>query len=379
MASPPNPFIHLNAAGASICSQEVLQTQIDYLCLEQKMGGYGAADFHQARWELLYQQVGQLINAAPTHIALQESASRAMQNALLSIPWQKGDQVLISSKEYGAHYIALLQLKQQYELEIIFLPEKEGDLDWVAVSSLLTERVKAVIVTWIGSHNGGVLDVIKLGQLVSNSSAYYLIDGCQALGQIAVDVSKLNCDFLSATGRKFLRGPRGTGFLYVAQRVLEEELFPVVTDHAAARLIDDNTWRLDETARRFELWEANWAARAGLQQAISELLANQQVIYDSIQRLSSELRDMLSESGVVEIADTGAQLSGIISFRHKKASVERVKQALDSGNVISSVITQDAGWIDLRHREITQLNRLSVHVYNRVEEFSEVIDCLENL
>ena len=370
---------YLNAAGAALCSDAVVQAQIDYLRKEQQLGGYICANEHASDWQQLYRLIGRLLNCDAHHIALQESASRGLLNALLAVPWRRGDQVLVTDYEYGANYVALLQLQQRFELEITVVKARSGELtaqDWL---EHLTDKTRVILLTWCPSHNGIILPAYELAGVLNSFNGYFIVDACQAVGQMAVDVKRLKCDFLVATGRKFLRGPRGTGFLYASDRVLSEGLFPMVTDHFAAHWQSEQQFQLSSSAKRFELWEANWAARLGLKVAVQLLLESEQETYFQIQQNAVELRQQLAHVANLSLHDSGAFQSAIISFSLNSVAAEQVFQRLLKQGFVTSLITRDTSLIDMNNRDLPELNRASVHVYNHPGEFQQLAESLSQI
>ncbi|NVK88612.1 MAG: aminotransferase class V-fold PLP-dependent enzyme [Gammaproteobacteria bacterium] len=373
------PISNFNAAGHATPDDDVVQVQCDYLKREQAIGGYWLAEQHSDDWQTLYQHLADLINAAPVNIALQDSATRAMQMALLAIPWQSGDEVIISDWEYGANLVPLLQLQQRYQLNIKRLPNRHGQPDFSQLPAFVTAQTKAILITLVGSHNGAILNTQSFTHALRSFSGYVVADACQALGQIAVDVKAFPCDFLLATGRKFLRAPRGTGFLYASNRVLQEGLFPMVTDHSASRLVPELDFELRRDAKRFECWEANWSSRLGFKVALDQLLAKPSAIYAQLAEQSARLRAELASIAGLTMHDSGDDLSAIITFNIDSVSAPILHQSLRARGIETAVSYVDAGWFDFHQRQLPPLNRISAHVYNTEHEIAELLATLHAL
>lgn len=371
-------IINLNAAGQATPSNSVVKAQCDYLHQEQMIGGYWFAEQQSEHWQQLYQLIAQLLNCQTSQVSLQDSATRGLQLSLLSIPWQQGDEVVVTQQEYGANWVPLLQLQQRYDLTIHCLGNRDGAPDFSQLKQLVTERTRLVMVTWVGSHNGGVADLGAMTHQLTGFDGYVIIDACQGLGQRALDVSQVRCDFVVATGRKFLRAPRGTGFLYTSDRVLEAGLYPIVTDHVAANLMSCDRWSLRSDARRFECWEANWASRMGLKVALMELLANPEQVYQTLAQISLECRERLSRVPGVELRDTGNDLSAIITFQHQSRSAAQLHQYLRSEGIETSISQSDAGPMDFAQRQLSQLNRVSPHIYTTEQDIDQLISRLSD-
>ncbi len=369
-------MINFNAAGASSVSSQVIKAQIDYIEREQQLGGYYCAQLHQSDWEQVYTLIGALIHSPEHQIALQESASRAMLNSLLSIPWQQGDEVVVSEFEYGANFVALLQLAEKYQLVIKVAACHNGVLDPEEVVGLITDKTRALLMCWVPSQNGVINPVEAIGQKLGNRAIYYLVDACQAVGQLEVDVERLRCDFLVATGRKFLRAPRGTGFLYVSRRVLQQNLKPEVTDHNAAHWVDTHQYQLVSSARRFELFESSLSARMGLKVALESLGENPQQVYQQLASISQQIRDALKAMPQYEVCDTGEQQSAIITLRHRALSAQQLYLRLLELGFVTSVVTESAGLLEIRNRCLPELLRISPHIYNSQQDIRRLLACL---
>jgi cysteine desulfurase/selenocysteine lyase len=267
--------LHLDNAGASLMPRPVLEAVTGHLGREALIGGYAAAAEADERLADVYGGVARLINAAADEIALKESATAAWQMAFYALAggFRPGDRILTARAEYAANYVAFLQVARRTGAVVEVIPDDaQGVLDPEALERMLDERVRLIAITWIPTNGGLVNPAAAVGRVARRHATPYLLDACQAVGQLPVDVEALGCDMLSATGRKFLRGPRGTGFLYV-RRDLLCRLEPPMIDHFAAPWVTPDSYRLRDDARRFESWESDHAARLGLGAAVDYALA----------------------------------------------------------------------------------------------------------
>ncbi len=282
--------IHLNNAGAALMPKPVLDAMTGYLKREGEIGGYEAAGEAKQKLDAVYASVAQLIGADASEIALTENATVAWQMAFYSFSFRPGDRILTARAEYAANYVAFLQVAKTHGVQIDVVPDDEnGMLDPGALESMIDDRVRLIAITWIPTNGGLVNPAAEVGRIARKHGIPYLLDACQAAGQMPIDVDHLCCDMLSAPGRKFLRGPRGTGFLYVRQAMLAK-LHPPMIDHFAAPWVAPDRYELRADARRFESWENNYAARLGLGVAIDYALA---LGLDDIQTRCRELGNVL--------------------------------------------------------------------------------------
>lgn len=244
--------VHFNNAGASLQPRPVLDTIRAHLDAEALMGGYEAADAAMDRLTGVYDSVARLIGAGPDEIAITENSTRAWDTAFYGMRFRPGERVLTSSSEYGSNAIAFLHAARDRGIKVEVLPDDEhGQVSLDALAATLDDDVRLVAVNHVPTHDGLVNPVAEIGRLTRASGALFLVDACQSVGQLAVDVNEIGCDFLSATGRKFLRGPRGMGFLYVRRAALEA-IAPTFLDDRGAEWTgpDSYTMRDDAHAAR---------------------------------------------------------------------------------------------------------------------------------
>ena len=298
--------IHFNNAGASLMPLEVVEAMQRYLTLEAHKGGYEAAQIQATALHRPYAAIAELLNATPEEIALFDGATRAWDMAFYSHRFQPGDRILTSRAEYSSNYLAMLQVARQSGAMIELIPDDlHGQISVEALEKRLDEQVKLIALTHIPTSSGLVNPAAKVGQIARKWKIPYLLDACQSVGQLPLDVEELQCDMLSAAGRKFLRGPRGTGFLYVRSAYLQQ-LEPHYIDSTGVIWESLNEYRLLETAKRFEQFEYNYAAHVGLGIAIDYALElGLDHIWQRIQGLAELLRSKLSEVKHIHLQDPG--------------------------------------------------------------------------
>lgn len=362
-------------AGAALMPIPVLEAVREHLDLEMRIGGYAAAEERADQLDAVYTSVATLVGARPDEIALMENATVAWQLAFYSIAFEPGDRVLTSEAEYGANYVAYLQVRRRLGIEIDVVPsDATGQLDTEALEEMIDERVKLISLTWIPTNGGLVNPAAEVGRIARHHGILYLLDACQAVGQLPVDVTELGCDLLSGTGRKFLRGPRGTGFLYVSRDVLRQ-LEPVVIDHFSAPWTALEEYTLRDDARRFETWENSYALRAGLAVAVDYALA---LGLERIRRgawgLAERLRSGLVELPGVEVLDLGAERSAIVSFLVAGRDAAAVADAARAERITIGTSGPNSTLIDATRRHLPVLTRASPHYYNTEDEIDQLVD-----
>lgn len=375
--------IHLNNAGAALPPKPVLEAAQLHLKLEAEIGGYEAAALAREDSIGFYESVGQLLRAQPGHIAWSCSATAAYNTALSAIPFEAGDTIVTTDDDYVSNQIAFLQLAKLHGLNICrarTLPT--GGADPGHLRQLIRKhQPKLVAVTHVPTNSGLVQEVRGIGEHCRAQGGYYLVDACQSAGQLPLNVQELHCDFLSATFRKFLRGPRGAGFLYVSQRVLDEGLEPQFMDLHSATWASPDTYRPKDSALRFETWERSYAlvraARAATNYALGLGIDE---IAGRVDHLARYLRQRLSEIDGVRVLDQGQQLCGIVSISVEGWAANAITPALQSRKVNASVsVRQGGAVIDLGKKGVDWVLRLSPHYYNTEEELAAAAAVLEEL
>jgi selenocysteine lyase/cysteine desulfurase len=377
-------LIHFNNAGASIMPKAVLNSQTQHLLLESQIGGYEAAKQMQTQISDVYASVAKLINCHPDEVALVENATIGWVAAFQSIPFKKGDKILTVECEYGSNYLAYLQLQAQKGVEIEVIPSTGTGEACVATLQDILEKdidkkIKLISVTHIPTNGGLVNPIIEIGKLARQYNVLYLVDACQTAGQLPIDVIEIGCDFLSATGRKYLRGPRGSGFLYVRKEIIEQ-LEPPMVDVRSARWTDLNTYTLKADATRFENWENNYAALLGLGCAIDYALdIGIENIVDKNNQLATSLRDKLSAISTVTVQDIGSEQCAIVTFSVQGVESLVIKEALQAYSINVSCSSPSSTLIDATRRNLPDLVRSSVHYFNTDQQISIFIDALNDI
>lgn len=371
--------IFLNSAGSSLMPNIVVQSMVDYFHEEEQFGGYEIANRNADLLEKFYEETAKLINCKPSNIAFAASATEAFAKALSSITFKEGDCIITTVDDYISNQITFISLQKKLNVQIVRmnnLPDNELDLD--DFENLIKKyKPKLVAVTHIPTNSGLIQNVEAVGKICRQHDILYLVDACQSVGQMVVDVEKIQCDFLTATGRKFLRGPRGTGFLYVSDRVLDNEYAPLLLDAMGARWSDYNDYELFKTAKRFEYFEHSHGALIGFTEALK--YANN-VGLDYIEhynrKLSEKLRENLQNLGF-KVLDKGNRLSSIVTFCGADNDLENIQKVLRDHNVFFSVSYKNSALIDFTNKNVPGAIRFSPHYINTIEEIEKVSEILK--
>ncbi len=372
--------LHFNNAGSSLMPQPVLDATIGHLQLEAQIGGYEAVEQAHDAIEHVYDAAATLIHCSRDEIAIIENATRAWDMAFYSIPFKPGDRILTAMSEYASNYIAFLQIAQKTGVIIEAIPnDAYGQVSLDALRQTIDERVKLIAISHVPTNGGLVNPVAAIGKIAREAGILYLVDACQSVGQMPIDVNQIGCDMLSATSRKYLRGPRGMGFLYVRRSILEQ-LEPPFLDLHAADWVAPNRYEIRPDARRFENWETNYAAKIGLGVAIDYALHwGLDTTWRRIKALAYQLRTQLSPLPGVIVRDRGATQCGIVTFTIEGIDPEEIKRKLAEQKINVSVTTRSSTLLDMEARKIESMVRASVHYYNSEEEVEKFYGSVASL
>ncbi|HEX8775321.1 MAG TPA: aminotransferase class V-fold PLP-dependent enzyme [Pyrinomonadaceae bacterium] len=361
--------VHFNNAGAALMPESVLDAVVNYLRVEASIGGYEAKEREHEAVERVYAAAARLIGCASDEIAVIENATRAWDMAFYAIEFEPGDRILTAKAEYASNYIAYLQVARRTGAKIEVIPNDEhGQVSVEALRRMMDERVRLISITHVPTNGGLVNPAAEVGAVAREAGVIYLLDACQSVGQMPIDVGRIGCDILSTTGRKYLRGPRGTGFLYV-RRSLIEELEPPFLDMHAARWVAKDSYEIMTDARRFENWEAYYAGKVGLGVAIDYALSwGLDAIWARVEKLAGMLRARLEAFEPVTVHDLGARRCGIVTFSVRGIESAEVKRRLAQRHINVSVSQAEGTLLDMDERGLEAIIRASVHYYNSEDE-----------
>jgi cysteine desulfurase / selenocysteine lyase len=375
---------HLNHAGASLTPRQVLDAQVEWLRAEAETGGYELADQRADHRQRTYDEVAALLGAGNDEIALVENATFAWHQAFWSLPLRPGDRILTCTVEYASSYVSYLQAQRRRGVAVEVIPDDEhGQVSVDALARLLDDGdagggdsgrgpVGLVAVTHVPTNGGVVNPVEDVGRLCRAAGVPFLLDACQSVGQLPVDVEAVGCDFLAATGRKFLRAPRGIGFLY-ARRSRFETMDPAFLDLLGAEWVAPDRYELRPDARRFENWESNQAAIAGLREAVAYARSwGLDAIADRVGHLAEALRARLADVPGVAMHDLGTRRSGIVTFTKDGHPAGEIKEALAGQGINVSVSEPSSTRLDADRRRLPPLVRASVHYLTTEAELDRV-------
>ena len=372
---------HFNNAGASLPPKPVLDAHLAHLRREAEIGGYEAQEEAQSRIEAVYASVARLVGAAgPDEIALVENATRAFDLAIYALPLAAGDVILTSTAEYHSMFVTYLHLARRRGVVVDVVPsDATGQIDVEALRKRIDGRVRLIALVHAPTNGGLVQPAEAVGEVAREAGVFFLLDATQTVGQRPVDVRRIGCHALAGTSRKYLRGPRGAGFLWVARQWMERLEPPLMEGHAA-EWVEPDRYVLRPDGKRFEVWEANYAARLGFGAAVDYALAlGLDRIWARVRALGEALRERLGAVPGVTVHDLGAVRGGIVSFAVRDVAAAAVTAALRAKAINVHVSPARGTLLDMRARGLNELVRASVHYYNTDAELDRLADELARL
>lgn len=372
--------IHFNNCGAGLMPVPVIDALKAHIDLEARIGGYEAADAADDKVQNAYSALARMLNCSPGEIAIVENATRGWDMAFYSLDFQPGDRILTCSAEYVSNYIAYLQVARKTGALVETIPDDaNGAVDVDALRSLIDERVKLISITHVPTNGGLVNPAAAIGAVAREHGIPFLLDACQSAGQMPLDVEALQVDMLSATSRKYLRGPRGMGFLYVREALIPD-LEPPFIDLRAATWTAPGEYHLLDDAGRFENWECNVAAKIAMGTAVDYALEwGLDNIETRIAALAGDLREGLAVLPGVTLRDRGSRQCGIVSFTVEDRAPADVVAGLNSRGINLSVSRASSTQLDMHARGLDALVRAGVHYYNNEDEVTRFLAALEEV
>jgi cysteine desulfurase/selenocysteine lyase len=370
--------IHFNNAGASFAPDVVVETVVNYLQEEALLGGYEMEAKYKDQLENTYDLIAKLINAHKDEVAIVENASTAWGLVFHGIDFNEGDEIITTEMEYTTNLIGFMNMQQNRGIVLHIIPnDEQGNFMLSALEAAISPKTKLIAVTHIPSTAGSVIPIVKIGQLARKHHILYLVDACQTAGQAPIDVDAIGCDMLSVTGRKYLRAPRGTGFLYVRKQV-QDRFKLLFMDGFSTPNLSQTGYKVRPDARRFELYEKSRALTLGLGKAVDYALnIGVDRIWQRVQFLADTLRQKLAAIDGITVHDIGDEKSGIVTFSLKNLDAQTVKVKLFEQNINVSVGLAKSTLIYMDKHHLASVVRASLHYYNTIDEIDTMCAALK--
>jgi selenocysteine lyase/cysteine desulfurase len=373
--------VHLNNAGAALAPAGVLEAVRAHLAREAEIGGYEAAEEAAEQIAGVYEEVAALVGAAARNVAVVENATTGVALALSSFDLRPGDRIVTSLSDYPSNQIMYMSLGQRFGVETVTAAElPEGGVDPDSVRSLVRDpRCRLVALTWVPTNSGLVQAAEAVGDACAAAGVPFLVDACQCVGQMVIDVGRLHCDFLAASARKFMRGPRGIGFLYVSDAALERGAHPLLPDMRGATWTGPGQFRLAPGAERFENWEFPYALVLGMGAAAHYSAAVGAAGTARAWRLAAAVRARLAAMPWARVLDRGSESCAIVSVEVRGWDAGALKLRLRERGINTSAASREAGVLDMDAKRVSTILRISPHYYNTEQELDTLLAALSAL
>lgn len=365
---------HMNNAGAALMPLPVVDAITDHIDLESEIGGYEAADERSDAIEAGNRDLASIIGTDAHNVAVVANATAGFIQALSVFDFTRDDVIITSRSDYTSNQIQYLALNKRLGVSIVHAPDlPEGGVDPSAVREILAKRTGSgrhlVAMSWVPTNSGLVQDMEAVGAICEELDVPFIVDACQAVGQIPIDVKRLRCDYLSATARKFLRGPRGIGFMYASDRALARGDHPLYVDMRGARWVAPGKYEVADSAKRFEDWEFPYALVLGQGAAAKYALdVGVEVAQERSWMLAARLRASLEKIQGSRLLDRGKTPCAIVTVAFDRVSAQDIVSHLRWRHINTVASLREYGQLDFGDKGVEAAVRLSPHYYNTEEE-----------
>jgi cysteine desulfurase/selenocysteine lyase len=364
---------YFNHSGASLPTNATVAAVTDHLQREALHGGMDAAAAVADRIEKARADAAALVGATPGEIAFTTSGSAGFGLVFAALPpLRSGDRILVGRQEWGGNLATMRAAADRVGALVEAIPCcEDGSVDATALTRMIDERVRLISLTWLPANGGLINDAEAVGRVARAAGVPYFVDAGQALGQIPVDVSRIGCDMLKGTARKYLRGPRGTALLYVRSDFLPR-LTPAFLDVQSGPWTEDGP-RVRTDARRFETVEGSIALQLGMAEALRHALEiGVEPVRTRIVTLAADLRTALADIKNVSVRDLGTQKSGLVSFTIAGIAAPDVRTRLAAEHISVGANGVPYTPLDMKARGLDGIVRASVSYFNTEDEIAGV-------
>lgn len=374
-------LIHFNNAGCSLHPKPVVDAVRQFLEEESLTGGYELAAARAKELDDLYHAGAAVLHAEPHNIAFVNSATDGFSKALSSIAFREGDVILTTINDYVSSQIQFIALEKRFGVRIVRARDAaSGEADPDEIRSCIKKHRPALVsITHVPNNTGMVQPIEEIGRICAEEDIPYFVDACQSAGQLPLDVTRIQCDFLTFSMRKFMRGPRGAGLLYVSNKALERGAMPMLPDMRGADWIDAHTFTPMPDARRFEYVEQSYALILGSAVAMRYYLqAGSDAITLRNAELCDHLRKGLSEFAHIRLMDKGSKLSSIITFVSDRTAPTAFRDVLVKHGINCGAAPKKFALLDLEAKQVDGIVRISPHYYNTIEEINTMLQVIRD-
>ena len=382
-----NRFIYLDSGATSQKPESVITAEADFYRTKNAAvhrGAHLVAEEASDAYEGARANLAKFIGAQADEVIFTKSATDSLNflaysfgNKNSKICLNEGDEIVVSEMEHHANLIPWQQLADRVGAKLTWLSiTNEGRLDLTNIATVITEKTKIVAITHQSNVFGTIVSISQIVRAARAVGAFVVLDACQSVPHFAVDVKKLDVDFLAFSGHKML-GPTGIGVLWGKSELLDH-LEPALYGGSMVDSVtmESATWA--KSPRKFEAGVPNMAQAVGLSAAVDYL---NKVGMGNIEKhehaLTKELLEGLLQISAVKVI--GPQdmkdRGGVVSFTIDGVHPHDVGQVLDQFGV--AVRTgHHCAWPLMRKLNLIGTTRASFHLYNDSKDVQALLEAV---
>jgi cysteine desulfurase / selenocysteine lyase len=381
------PLTYLDSAATSFTPQPVIDAMTGYytdIRASVHRGVYPLAVEATELYEGARQRIARWLGSSTEETIFTANVTAAIN--LVAYSWgrqniNRGDLVVLTEMEHHSNIVPWQLLCQDREAELAYVPVlDDGQLDLEALDRLLEREPKLVALAHISNVLGTINPVAEIVRRAHAAGAIVLIDGAQAVPQIAVDLREIDADFYGWTGHKAY-GPTGIGVLH-GRRELLEEMPPFIGGGHMIRTVAANESTWTDLPHKFEAGTSQIAEAIGLGAAVDWIEAvslervrihEEALVAQTLARLSAEVPG-LTIHGPLDAAERGA----LVSFSLEGAHPHDVGEILGRDGVCVRAGHHCAQPL-MRRLGVPATSRASFAVHNSAADVERLLDGLANV
>lgn len=371
---PKSDKIYLNNASVSLMPLQSINAMKDFLISYNSIGpdSKDSESFVTEKLRKVRKIIAQIISCQPDEVILTQSTTDGINFVANGLSFNDKSNIIIRgmTHEHHSNLYPWIKLKEKISIKNLSI-DKDGFFKLNDLKSLIDNETKLVALSHALYNTGSILPVNKIGKIIKERSSFFL-DAAQTIGCIGnIDVSEINCDFMSFNGSKWLCGPMGTGLFYCSRKS-SELLQPQTIGGESAIIYDETKLAFKEIPDKFQTGFRNYVGIVGLESSVNYLqkfgMTN---IHKKNKSLSNLFREELSKIKNIILygPENPNDRTSIVSFNIKGIDTQQLVDKLEKQNIILAV------------REIsdTKIVRASPHFFNTESQIIQVIDTIKKL
>lgn len=377
-------YVYVNSAAASPPPRQVVDTSIDYLQKTASLGPY-LPSFREEVYQKIEEtreKAAKFIGAKTSEMAFVKNGTEGINFIANGLTWNKGDEIILADIEFHSNYTPWLKLRDKKKVHLkIIKTDFSGVIDVNLIEQEISNRTKLITVSHLSNASGALQHIEKICEIAKKRDVLTLINASQTLGLIPINVQELDCDFLTGCGRKWLRGPEGSGILYIRESLVESIEPTIIGWGGTTWDFETNEYYYLSTARRVEAGCPIVPSILGLGAAID--YAQNIGIEEIVTKVEALTRYSFQQLSVIEgIAIYGPKnienRLAIIPFNVEGLHPDEITNYLEKNNIIIESGTFMANML-LQHYGINKMVRISPHYFNTKVEIDFIVTLIKFL